>query len=65
MEFRHSDHLQLSPVFGVACTNYFYFDTELEYFEFHLAAVVIFCNLHIISFVVRYCENSHGISTFK
>ena len=25
----------------------------------------IFCNLHIISFAVRYRENSHGISIFK
>ena len=25
----------------------------------------MFCNLHIISFAVRYHENSHGISKFK
>ena len=37
----------------------------LEYFELWRAAVVYFCNLHIISFAVRYRENSHGISKFK
>ena len=42
MEFRHSNNLQLSPVFGLARTNYFYFDRKLEYFKFGRAAIVYF-----------------------
>ena len=55
----------LDRFFWVARTNSFYFGFTLEYFELWRAAIVYFCNLHIISFAVRYRENSHGISKFK
>ena len=51
--------------FWVARTNSFYFGFMLEYFKLWRDVVVYFCNLHIISFAVRYRENSHGISKFK
>ena len=42
MEFRHSDNLQLGPIYGVAHTSYFCFGFKLEYFKLWRAAVPFF-----------------------
>ena len=67
MEFQLSDNSHLSPVFmgvGYQLLLFWFYVRNLEYFELWRAAVVFFCNLHIISCAVRYRENSHGISKF-
>ena len=67
MEFQNSNHLQLGPLFLFELhvpTNVI---LVLRYSILNSGKplYLIFCNLHILSFALRYRENSHGILTFK
>ena len=66
MEFQNSNHLQLGPIFLElhVPTNVI---LVLRYSILNSGKPLnlTFSNLRILSFALRYCENCHGISTFR